>query len=80
LNGVAPSASAAIGQTPLVGLSRITADIEPDDYLVITPRDAIDCALPGATVPVIACDSGLKYLSTDLWASPDSVADRQTTL
>lgn len=24
--------------------------------------------LPGATVAIIACDSGLKYLSTDLWA------------
>jgi cysteine synthase A len=71
--------------------------IEPDGYLVISPRDAIDCArrlareegifagfssganlaaalqlletrLAGATVAVIACDSGLKYLSTDLWA------------
>ena len=72
-------------------------EIEPDGYLVVTPRDAINCArrlareegifagfssganlaaalqlletrLPGATVAVIACDSGLKYLSTDLWA------------
>lgn len=71
--------------------------IEPDGYLAVTPRDAIDCAqrlareegifagfssganlaaalkllettLPGATVAVIACDSGLKYLSTDLWS------------
>ena len=24
--------------------------------------------LPGATIAVIACDSGLKYLSTDLWS------------
>ena len=24
--------------------------------------------LPGATVAIIACDSGLKYLSTDLWS------------
>lgn len=23
--------------------------------------------LPGATIVIIACDSGLKYLSTDLW-------------
>ena len=23
--------------------------------------------LPGATIAIIACDSGLKYLSTDLW-------------
>ena len=71
--------------------------IEPDGYLVVTPRDVVDCAqrlareegifagfssganlaaalkllettLPGATVAVIACDSGLKYLSTDLWS------------
>ena len=27
----------------------------------------IDGPMPGATVVVIACDSGLKYLSTDLW-------------
>ncbi|MGI9203616.1 MAG: PLP-dependent cysteine synthase family protein [Woeseiaceae bacterium] len=25
------------------------------------------CRLPGATIAIIACDSGLKYLSTDLW-------------
>ena len=24
--------------------------------------------LPGATVAIIVCDSGLKYLSTDLWS------------
>jgi cysteine synthase A len=24
-------------------------------------------SLPGATIATIACDSGLKYLSTDLW-------------
>ena len=23
--------------------------------------------LPGATIAIIACDSGMKYLSTDLW-------------
>ena len=23
--------------------------------------------MPGATIAIIACDSGLKYLSTDLW-------------
>ena len=23
--------------------------------------------LPGATVAIVACDSGLKYLSTELW-------------
>lgn len=27
----------------------------------------LENTLPGATVAVIACDSGLKYLSTDLW-------------
>lgn len=27
----------------------------------------LDGPLPGATVAIIACDSGLKYLSTDLW-------------
>lgn len=25
--------------------------------------------LPGATIAIIACDSGMKYLSTDLWSS-----------
>ena len=24
--------------------------------------------LPGATIAIVACDSGLKYLSTDLWS------------
>jgi cysteine synthase A len=81
-------------------------NIEPDGYLVVTPRDAVDCAqrlareegvfagfssganlaaalqlldsvLPGATVAVIACDSGLKYLSTDLWVSPATRLDCQ---
>lgn len=28
----------------------------------------LETTLPGATVAVIACDSGLKYLSTDLWS------------
>jgi cysteine synthase A len=27
----------------------------------------LDGPLPGATVAIIACDSGLKYLSTELW-------------
>jgi cysteine synthase A len=27
----------------------------------------LDGPLPGATIAIIACDSGLKYLSTDLW-------------
>jgi cysteine synthase A len=27
----------------------------------------LDGQMPGATVAIIACDSGLKYLSTDLW-------------
>ena len=72
------------------------ADIEPDGYLQVSSKEAIDCTrrlareegifagfssganlsaalqllggpLPGATVTIIACDSGLKYLSTDLW-------------
>ena len=70
--------------------------IEPDGYLKVSSREAIELArrlakeegifagysaganlagaiqllegpLPGATVAIIACDSGLKYLSTDLW-------------
>lgn len=70
--------------------------IEPDGFLKVSSREAIDCTrrlakeesifagyssganlagaiqllegpLPGATVAIIACDSGLKYLSTDLW-------------
>jgi cysteine synthase A len=28
----------------------------------------LDSSLKGATIVVLACDSGLKYLSTDLWA------------
>jgi cysteine synthase A len=28
--------------------------------------------LPGATIAIIACDSGLKYLSTDLWSHGES--------
>ena len=30
----------------------------------------LEGALPGATIATIACDSGLKYLSTDLWNPP----------
>lgn len=70
--------------------------IEPDGFLKVSSREAIDYTrrlakeegvfagyssganlagaiqllegpLPGATVAIIACDSGLKYLSTDLW-------------
>jgi len=70
--------------------------IEPDGFLKVSSREAIDYTrrlakeegifagyssganlagaiqllegpLPGATVAIVACDSGLKYLSTDLW-------------
>jgi cysteine synthase A len=70
--------------------------IEPDGYLKVSSRDAIDFTrrlakeegifagyssganlaaaiqllegpVPGASIAIIACDSGLKYLSTDLW-------------
>jgi cysteine synthase A len=70
--------------------------VEPDGYLAVSSRDAIDATrqlareegifagyssganlaaaigllkgpMPGATIAVIACDSGLKYLSTELW-------------
>jgi len=70
--------------------------IEPDGYLKVSSREAIELTrrlakeegifagyssganlagaiqllegpMPGATVAIIACDSGLKYLSTDLW-------------
>ena len=27
----------------------------------------LEHSMPGATIAIIACDSGLKYLSTDLW-------------
>jgi len=70
--------------------------IQPDGYLKVSSREAIDYTrqlakeegifagyssganlaaaiqllegpLPGATIAIIACDSGLKYLSTELW-------------
>ena len=70
--------------------------IEPDGFIKVSSREAIDYTrrlakeegifagyssganlagaiqllegpLPGATIAIIACDSGLKYLSTDLW-------------
>jgi cysteine synthase A len=28
----------------------------------------LQTSLPGRTIAVLLCDSGLKYLSTDLWA------------
>jgi cysteine synthase A len=70
--------------------------VEPDGFLTINSRDAMNCTrrlareegifagpssranlaaaisllegpMPGATVAILACDSGLKYLSTDIW-------------
>jgi len=69
--------------------------VEPDGFLTVSSRDAIDCTqrlareegifagpssganlaaaisllegpMPGATVAILACDSGLKYLSTGI--------------
>jgi hypothetical protein len=51
-NQLLASAIEAIGNTPLVELSRMTAGV---DGRILAKA-------------VMMCDSGLKYLSTDLWA------------
>ncbi len=54
------SAVEAIGMTPLVELGRISRG-----------RELLDGECRGETVVTVICDSGLKYLSTDLWEDPD---------
>ena len=82
---VLSSAIEAIGQTPLVELSRITNGLDGRilaklEYLnpgfskkdriarqMIEDAEAQGALSPGQTVVVLLNDSGLKYLSTDLW-------------
>ena len=52
-NTLLPSAIEAIGGIPLVELGRFGINL--------------DGAFTGKTAVVLMCDSGLKYLSTDLW-------------
>jgi len=33
----------------------------------VAARKLLETSMPGATIVIIACDSGLKYLSTGLW-------------
>lgn len=76
---ISNSAADTIGQTPLVDLPHITANLEGRnlarlEYLNpgFSKKDRaalrlLSGSLPGATIAIIACDSGLKYLGTDLW-------------
>ncbi len=52
-----------VGQTPFVAR---TAGYSSGANLAAALA-LLDGPLPDATVAIIACDSGLKYLSTDLW-------------
>ena len=59
------SAVDAIGNTPLVALSRLTRDV---DGRILAKLEYFNPGYSkGKTAVVLICDSGLKYLSTDLW-------------
>ncbi len=71
----------AIGHTPLVplrhvvppGCGRVLVKLEsqnPTGSMKDRMAPALAARLgPGATVATLACDTGLKYLSTDLYAT-----------
>jgi len=71
----------AIGNTPLIDLSRITREIDghilaelellnpgfSSGANVAAAMELLKTKFIGKTAVVLICDSGLKYLSTDLW-------------
>ncbi len=61
---VLPSAVEAIGRTPLVELDYLNPGFSSGANLAATLQLL---AGPGQTIAILMCDSGLKYLSTNLW-------------